>query len=66
MKFIGLRKQLNEKTGEDEIIEYELSLKENNITCYYKDRYGVYVCSSQGKMYKVKHSLDEAVNMLDS
>ena len=55
MKFVGLRKDRET----DEIIRYELKLYRKDVTCIYRDRYGVYVCTQQGKMYKVEHDLKE-------
>lgn len=55
MIFTGLRK--DKET--DEIIEYELNVYEQDVAALYKDRYGAYICTLQGKMYKVKYSLNE-------
>jgi hypothetical protein len=55
MKLTGLRK---EKETE-EVIEYELKLYKHEISCLYKDRYGIYVATYSGKLYKVKHTLEE-------
>jgi nitrogenase molybdenum-iron protein alpha/beta subunit len=55
MILTGLRK---EKETE-EIIEYELKLYRHEVSCLYKDRYGVYVATYGGKLYKVKHTLEE-------
>lgn len=55
MRLTGLRK---EKETE-EIIEYELKLYRHEVSCLYKDRYGVYVATYSGKLYKVKHTLEE-------
>ena len=55
MKLTGLRK---EKETE-EIIEYELKLYKHEVSCLYKDRYGVYVATYSGKLYKVKHTMEE-------
>lgn len=55
MKLTGLRK---EKETE-EIIEYELRLYKHEVSCLYKDRYGVYVATYSGKLYKVKHTMEE-------
>jgi hypothetical protein len=52
MKFIGLRKD-----EEGNIVEYELKLYRKDITCLYQDRNGIYVCTQQGKMYKVNHDM---------
>jgi hypothetical protein len=60
MKFVGLRKDEEEK-----IIEYELKLYKHDISCLYKDRYGVYVATFSGKLYKVKHTLEELNNELN-
>ena len=53
MQFIGLRK--DKET--EEIIRYELRLYRQDISCLYKDRYGLYVCTHQGRMYKVDHDM---------
>jgi nitrogenase molybdenum-iron protein alpha/beta subunit len=55
MRLTGLRK---EKETE-EIIEYELKLYRHEVSCLYQDRYGVYVATYGGKLYKVKHTLEE-------
>lgn len=55
MRLTGLRK--DKET--EEIIEYELKLYKNEVACIYKDRYGVYVSTYGGKLYKVKHTLEE-------
>jgi hypothetical protein len=55
MQFIGLR--LDKET--DEVIKYELNVHEESISCLYRDRYGVYICTTQGRMFKVEHTLDE-------
>jgi hypothetical protein len=53
MKLVGLRKDKDT----DEIIEYELNVNTHNVTCLYKDKYGCYICLSNGRMLKVKHDL---------
>lgn len=55
MKLTGLRKEKET----DEIVEYELKLYRHEVSCLYKDRYGVYVATYSGKLYKVKHTLEE-------
>jgi len=55
MILTGLRK---EKETE-EIIEYELKLYKHDVSCLYKDKYGVYVTTHGGRLYKVKHTLEE-------
>ena len=55
MKLTGLRKEKET----DEIIEYELKLYRHEVSCLYKDKYGVYVATHSGKLYKVKHTLEE-------
>ena len=55
MKFVGIRK--DEET--QEIIKYELNLLHEEIQCLYKDQYGVYACTQQGRMYKIDSSLEE-------
>jgi DNA polymerase elongation subunit (family B) len=42
-----------------EIIEYELKLYKHDVSCLYKDKYGVYVTTHGGRLYKVKHTLEE-------
>lgn len=54
MQFIGLKK--DKET--DEIVRYELKLHKQDITCIYKDKYGVYLCTNQGKMMKVDHTVN--------
>ena len=49
MKFVGIRK--DEAT--QEIVKYELNLNREDIQCLYKDKYGVYICTKQGRTYKV-------------
>jgi len=53
MRFVGLRK--DKET--EEIIQYELKVNTQEINCIYQDRYGVYICTQQGRMYKVDHNL---------
>ena len=53
MTFIGLRKDKDT----EEIIQYELRLYAQDVSCLYKDRYGVYICTRQGRMYKVDHDV---------
>lgn len=60
MNFIGLRK--DKET--EEIIRYELNIYEEDISCLYKDRYGVYVCTKQGRVYKVESSIDDLQNKI--
>ena len=55
MQFIGLRK--DKDTGE--IIKYELKLYRQDVSCLYKDRYGVYICTKDSRMYKVEHTMEE-------
>jgi hypothetical protein len=55
MRLTGLRK--DQET--DSIIEYELKLYNHEIACLYQDRYGVYVSTYSGRLYKVKHTLEE-------
>lgn len=55
MKLIGLSK--DKETGE--ISQYELKIYKHEINCLYKDKYGVYVCTTQGKMHKVDYTLKE-------
>lgn len=55
MRLTGLRK--DKET--EEIIEYELKLYKHEVSSLYKDRYGVYVATYSGKLYKVKHTLEE-------
>ncbi len=55
MRFIGLRKDRET----EEIIRYELRLHQQIISCLYKDRYGIYICTRDGKMYKVDHTMEE-------
>jgi hypothetical protein len=54
MIFTGIRK--DEK---GELVEYELKLYKQDIACLYQDRYGVYVSTASGKLYKVKSSLED-------
>ena len=54
MQFIGLSK--DKETSE--VVRYELRLYAQDISCIYKDRYGVYLCTSQGKMMMVDHTVD--------
>ena len=61
MKFIGIKEDRD--TGE---IEYnELNFSRQQITCFYKDRYGVYICTNNGRMFKVHHTIDELTEKLD-
>lgn len=53
MLFKGLRK--DKETGD--IVAYELKLRRDDISCLYKDQYGVYICTYQGRIYKVDHEL---------
>lgn len=53
MQFIGLRKDRDT----DEIIQYELRVYKHDVSCLYKDRYGVYLCTHGGRMYKVDHDM---------
>lgn len=55
MKFVGVRK--DKQT--EELVKYELNIYKQDISCLYKDRYGVYICTLGGRMYKVDHSLSE-------
>jgi len=50
--FVGVRKDKDT----EEIIKYELKLRKEDVSCIYKDRYGVYLCTFQGRMYKVDHT----------
>ena len=59
IKFKGLR--VDKKT--DKLIEYVLELDRREISCYYQDRYGSYVCTTFGRMYKVKHHINELRRM---
>lgn len=54
MKFVGIRK--DEQT--QELVKYELNLNREDIQCLYKDRYGAYICTKQGRMYKVDLAFD--------
>jgi len=54
MIFEGLRKDRDT----EEIIKYELRLNREFISCLYTDRYGNYICTLQGKMYKVDHTIE--------
>lgn len=54
MMFIGLSK--DKET--EEVTRYELKLHKQDITCIYKDKYGVYLCTNLGKMIKVDHTVD--------
>jgi hypothetical protein len=60
MQLIGLRKDKDT----DEIIRYELNIKRRDIACLYKDRYGVYVYTHFGRLYKVEHSLSSLEKLL--
>lgn len=55
MKFVGIRK--DKET--EELVKYELNIYKQDVSCLYKDRYGVYICTLSGRMYKVDHSLSE-------
>jgi len=55
MNFIGLRKDKETQ----EVVEYDLKLYRQDISCFYQDRYGVYVCTKQGKMLMVNHTMRE-------
>lgn len=55
MRLTGLRR--DQET--DSIIEYELKLYNHEVACLYQDRYGVYVSTYGGRLYKVKHTLEE-------
>lgn len=55
MRLVGLRKEKET----DEIVEYDLKLYKHEVACAYKDRYGVYVSTHGGRLYKVKHTLEE-------
>jgi len=61
VKFIGLRK--DKETGD--IVQYELKVYKQDVASLYKDRYGVYVCTLQGRMYKVDHDLKYMKDELD-
>ena len=54
MVFTAIRKD-----EQDNMVEYELKLYKHEIACLYKDRYGVYVSTYSGKLYKVKSSLED-------
>ena len=54
MQFIGLSKDRDT----EEITQYELRLYKQDISCIYMDRYGVYLCTKQGKMMKVDHTVE--------
>jgi hypothetical protein len=56
MQFIGLSRG-RDIEGNDEVGKYELRLNEQEISCIYKDRYGIYLCTRQGKMMKVDHTV---------
>lgn len=60
MLLVGIRKDKDT----EEIIKYELRLKRENVNCLYRDRYGVYVCTHQGVMYKVDYKLIELKEIL--
>ena len=53
MQFIGL--SVDKET--DEVVRYELRVRDEDVSCLYKDRYGVYICTKQGKMMKVDHTV---------
>jgi len=55
MQFIGIGRDRDT----DEETRYELRVQKRDITCLYKDRYGVYVCTVGSKMMKVDHTLEE-------
>ena len=55
MRLTGLRKEKES----DNIVEYELKLYRHEVACIYKDRGGVYVSTYSGKLYKVKHTIEE-------
>ena len=43
----------------EKYIEYELKLYKHEVSCLYKDRYGVYVATYGGRLYKVNHTIEE-------
>ena len=55
MKFIGIGR--DKESGEE--TRYELRVQKKDISCLYKDRYGVYICTTGSKMMKVEHTLKE-------
>ena len=59
IKFKGLRVDKETK----ELIKYDLELDRACVSCYYQDRYGTYVCTTYGRMYKVEHHIDDLREM---
>ena len=59
MQLIGLRRNVDYEKGIDEVIRYELRVHEDSINTLYQDKYGVYVCTKNGRMYKVDYSFEE-------
>lgn len=55
MRLVGLRKEKES----DDVVEYELKLYKHEVACIYKDRSGVYVSTYGGKLYKVKHTIED-------
>lgn len=53
MQFIGIGR---DRDTEEET-RYELKVHKKDVTCLYKDIYGVYICVTGGKMMKVDHTL---------
>jgi len=54
LKLIGIRRDVDS----GEFLEYELNLSKEEVQTIYKDIYGVYVGTKQGKVYKIKSTLE--------
>jgi hypothetical protein len=55
IKLIGLSrdKDLNQDAP------YELNVNTNDIICLYKDKYGCYISTIYGRLYRVDHSISD-------
>ena len=53
-KYLGIRKD----SDTQEIVKYDLFLDKKEVQCLYKDINGVFICTKQGKTYKVEATLE--------